>query len=68
MTREVIAKLPPNVREKIEAFRRERKGFEGDYLRQERIRERVAGYTDGLCDGGLLTDRERQIVFVYATV
>ena len=68
MTREVIEKLPPNVREKIEAFRRERKGFEGDYLRQDLIRERAGGYTQGLCDGGLLTDRERQIVFIYTTV
>ena len=67
MTREIINKLPPNVREVIENLRKEYKNAVG-YNKKAEKRERLAGYVMGLKDGGLITERERQVIFVYGTV
>ena len=67
MTRETLNKLPANVREIIENLRKEYKNAVG-YNRKGAKRERLAGYVMGLRDAGLITERERQILFVYGTV
>ena len=67
MTRETINKLPENIREVIEDLRKEYKNAV-EYNRQGAKRERLAGYVMGLRDAGLITERERQIIFVYCTV
>ena len=71
--REVINGLPKSVREKVEEFRGEYKRLGGDYSRyalgkREEVRTRMAGYVLGLRDAGLITERGRQIVFIYMTV
>lgn len=65
MTRETINKLPENVRAHIEEIR---KDYKNPALRKDEVRERLCGYVKGLQDAGLITERERQIVFVYGTV
>ncbi len=64
MTREVLEKIEkqyPAVRAHIEALRRDYKAFNNSC--------RLAGeYTQALRDAGIITERERQILFVYTTV
>ena len=72
-TREIIEGLPKSVREKVEEFRGDYKRLDGDYSRyalgkREAVRTRMAGYALGLRDAGLITERGRQIVFIYMTV
>lgn len=65
MTREVLNKIPENVRSAIEELRRD---YYNDALNIDKVRSRAYGYTLGLRDAGLITERERQILFVYTTV
>ena len=64
MTRELLTKLPNNVKEYSEKLKRE---YKGEVFNKKETRERAAGYCAGLRDGGLITDRERQILFIYIT-
>ena len=66
-TREIINKLPENVRNKVERMKAQYKICDNFHKRSE-IRERIAGYVDGLRDSGFITERERQVVYVYATL
>lgn len=67
MTRETLEKLPENVRNKVEGLK---KHFQSctDYHQRYEMRERIAGYTDGLHDAGIVTDRERAAIYIYATL
>ena len=64
MTREVVARIKeqyPAVMEHIETLRKEHKNLNtpSHYAYE---------YTLGLRDAGLITERERQILFVYTTI
>lgn len=65
MTRETLEKLPANVRDHIESIR---KDYKNNGLRKDDTRMHAYGYTLGLRDGGLITERQRQILYVYCTV
>ena len=61
-TRELIAKMPANVMSKIESLR-------ASYKRDAyKAGIRLAGYVDGLRDAGLITERERMMLFCYGTI
>ena len=65
MTRDLIDRLPNSIRSHIERLRRE---YTNDGFDHDAVRKELYGYTLGLRDAGLLTERERQILFVYGTV
>ena len=65
MTREVLARMPQKVVDTLNALRKDRKN---DALDTDAVRKESYGYTKGLRDAGLITERERQILFVYTTV
>lgn len=68
-TRELIDKLPTNVRAKIEELKKTFKLFPvTDWHKHNEVRATINGYTRGLCDAGLITERERQILYVYTTL
>ena len=64
-TREVFNRMPENVQNKIENIR---KNYKNQTLNKEKNRAELYGYTLGLMDAGLISERERQILFVYGTV
>ena len=66
-TRELLERLPDYVRKNVEDFRSSYTKTK-DYHRQAETRTRMAGYVLGLRDGGLITERERQILFIYMTI
>jgi hypothetical protein len=68
MTRETLAKMPANIRAEIEDCRRSYKAEGFPQWHYDIARERSAAYVKGLRDAGLITERERQILFVYTTV
>ena len=65
MTRELINRLPETIRTHIECLRIE---YNTDGFDHDAVRKELYGYTLGLRDAGFLTERERQILFVYGTV
>lgn len=65
MTKQVLNKIPANVRAALEQLR---KDYKNDALNKGESRNRSAGYVQGLRDAGLITERERQILFIYTTV
>ena len=68
MTREVITKMKerfPNIMYCIENLR---KDYKNDSLNKDAVRKESYGYTKGLHDAGLITERERQVLFIYTTV
>lgn len=67
MTREIIEKLPENVQDRIAGLKKQFKACT-DYHRRYEMRERIAGYVDGLRDAGIVTEVERRIVYIYATL
>lgn len=64
-TREVVEKLPEHIRRAIEELR---KDYKNTALNRSEVREALAGYVKGLRDAGAITERERQILFVYGTI
>lgn len=71
-TKEVLEKLPQKVLFQVEKYRNERKSLDEanqrDYEKRGRLIDEAHAYLKGLRDGGLITDRERQILFIYTTV
>lgn len=65
MTRETLNKMPENVRKAIEDLR---KDYKNVALNRDGCRARISGYTKGLRDAGLITEREEQILFIYTTI
>ena len=64
-TREVVSRMPGNVRATLEELR---KDYKNPAIKRDETRARSGGYVNGLRDGGLITERERQILFIYTTV
>ena len=64
-TREVFNRMPETVRNKLDNIR---KDYKSKALDTNAIRAELYGYTLGLRDAGLISERERQILFVYGTV
>ena len=64
-TREVVERQPENIRYVIEQLR---KDYKNPALDKDEISAHLYGYTRGLRDAGAITERERQILFLYGTV
>lgn len=64
-TRETLEKMPKIVRWKIDDLR---KDYKNEALNKYEVRAQIYGYTNGLRDAGLITESERQKLFVYAIV
>ncbi len=64
-TREVFNRMPEAVRNQLENIR---KGYKNKALDTDATRAELYGYTLGLRDAGIISERERQILFVYGTV
>lgn len=64
-TREVVERLPENIRLKIEAIR---KDYKNPALNRAEVRATLYGYTLALRDAGAITERERQVLFIFGTV
>lgn len=75
-TREIVEKLPQNIRNRIEEFRKRLtqyhdawdKGFEGAYWHIQTQHAKIHAYTTALADAGVLTEQERRIVYNYGTI
>lgn len=74
-TREIIEGLPANVRERVEAFRAEYvrlraawNAGEDRWHEMQTFRAKWYGYTLGLVDAGIISDRQRPVVYIYGTV
>ena len=65
MTRELLNKLPAHV---VEQMNQIRKDYKNPALNKDEVRNMNYGYTKGLRDAGLITERERQILYIYGTV
>ena len=63
--RELFGRMPEAVQNKIENIR---KDYKNPALDKDAIRAELYGYTQGLRDAELISERERQILFVYGTV
>ena len=64
-TREVVERQSDGIRRAIEDYR---KDYKNPALDRAETRAALAGYVKGLRDAGAITERERQILFVYGTV
>lgn len=64
-TQDVLDKIPEHVRAKIERLR---KAYKNGYPNWETAMANSSSYCEGLRDSGLITDRERMILFIYTTV
>ena len=60
--RELIERLPQNVRFQLELFR---KDYSNETIPHETTRAAVSAYAKGLRDAGLITDHERGMLCVY---
>lgn len=64
-TRELMNKLPENVKRNLEGLRHD---YKSGVVNRDIARAQSAWYVKGLRDAGLVTDRERSILFCYTTV
>ena len=65
MTKKVLDALPQNIRDAVEDYKvyyKREDRFKDDY------RNEMLGYVKGLRDAKIITERERQILYVYMTV
>ena len=62
--KEVLQAQSGTVQNRIKEYQ---KMAQNDSTRTE-ARHRAAAYTQALCDAGIITDRERQQLFIYTTV
>ena len=65
MTRETLAKLPESVLKNLDGLRHD---YRSGVVSRDVARAQAAWYVKGLRDSGLITERERQILFLYTTV
>ncbi|MEE0856527.1 MAG: hypothetical protein U0L58_04445 [Ruminococcus sp.] len=61
-TKELLEKMPAKI---VATLNDLRKDYNNPTLNKDATRKEVYGYTKGLRDAGLITERERQILFVY---
>ena len=64
-TREIVERLPQNVRATLEGFRRD---YKGGVIDRSIVRARAAAYFNGLRDAGMITENERKVLTCYATI
>ena len=64
-TREIFNKLPDDAQRNFELLR---KGYKNEEQSREKYRAALYGYTLGLRDSGLVSERERWNLYVYGTV
>ena len=64
-TREVFNRMPEAVQSTIENLRTE---YKNEVNEKATVRAELYGYTKGLRDAGLISERERKILYVYGTV
>lgn len=64
-TKDTLQKIPVNVRQVLENIR---KDYKNPTINQDITRKYLYGYVKGLRDAGLITERERQMLFVYGTI
>ena len=65
MTREVIAKVKekfPTIYIHLEGLN---KDYNNDALNKDAVRKEIYGYTCGLHDAGIISERERQVLLIY---
>ena len=70
MTEKILDKIPVKVRGQIEVYRKdynEAKRYDKRWIMNETM-ARASAYCKGLMDAGLITDRERQLLYIYTTV
>jgi hypothetical protein len=65
MTKETLNKIPKEIQGQLNTYK---KLYAGLPDKRVETRARMAGYVQGLRDAGLITERERQILFTYMTV
>lgn len=73
MTKTTLNKLPENVLNRVEEFKTRYTnlsvtGSAREMQMKNVIRISMASYVEGLRDANLITERERQIIYVYMTV
>lgn len=61
-TRELIKKMPAKIVAKLDSLR---KDYKNPTLNKDAVRKEIAGYTTGLRDAGMITESERQKLFIY---
>lgn len=65
MTQKTLDRMPKNVIYKLDDIKARRKN---GYWNWKEANARAYEYTLGLMDAGFITDKERQILFLYTTV
>ena len=65
MTRETLEKLPANIRTALERLK---KDYKNEALQTDEVRKEIYGYTNALRDGGIITERQRQLLYCYCTL
>lgn len=63
--KDTLEKIPANVRQVLDDIK---KDYNNPTVNQDITRKYLYGYIKGLRDAGLITERERQILFVYGTI
>ena len=66
--KDTLDKMPERVKSELEDIRKIRKLERERHISTDVSRERAFGYTKGLRDAGMITERERQMLYIYATV
>lgn len=62
--KELVEKQPEQIQRRLQDFK---KMHNIDGRRTESM-HRAGAYTQALCDAGIITERERQMLFIYTTV
>lgn len=65
MTKELLDRMPECVVQALDTFKRRRRA---ELLTRSEVAILAYEYTKGLRDAGLITDKERQVLFIYTTV
>lgn len=70
--KELLDRMPKTVMLQLNQYKHDYKMTSGmrdgrEYLRHNEIRSEASAYTTGLRDAGLVTDRERMLLFIYTT-
>ena len=62
MMKELIEKMPDNVRFQLELLRKE---YKNPALSKDAVRAEIRGYAKGLRDAGLVNDHQRGMLCIY---
>jgi hypothetical protein len=61
---ELVEKQPEQIQRRLQEFK-EMRNIDS---RRAEARHRAGAYTQALCDAGIITDKERQQLFIYTTL